>query len=340
MKELKIDVFGRVQGVGFRQFVKKQADRLGITGVVQNAPDGRVSIIAQGSRTGLGSFLTEVQKGSFFSKVSGMTYLWRPFTKGYSDFIIAVDRPFISDQKASFTNLGKNLLQIQKAVPRHIAIIPDGNRRWARKRSLKPWEGHRSAASKDRLIDLIRLCKELHIPYFSIWAFSTENWHRDKQEVDQLFSIFLKALTSFRDIFVKDQVRFRHLGRKDRLPLQLRNAIDSLEEATAGFSECNFQLFLDYGGRDEIARAINKMIHSGVAEVSEEDVSRYLDTCGIPDPDLIIRTSGEQRTSGFMPYQSTYAEYYFTPVHYPDFDTTELRNAIEEFARRKRNYGT
>ena len=153
MKELKLDIFGRVQGVGFRQFVKKMADTLGVAGIVQNLPDGRVSVIAQGPRASLVSFLEQVQKGSFFSKVLGMNYLWRDTPQNYPDFVIAVDKPFISDQKASFTNLGKNLLQLQKAVPRHIAIIPDGNRRWAKDKGLDPWEGHRIAGSKEHFIE-------------------------------------------------------------------------------------------------------------------------------------------------------------------------------------------
>lgn len=339
MKELKIDVFGRVQGVGFRQFVKKIADSLQIVGRVQNLPDGRVSILAQGTRTVLVSFLERVQKGSFLSKVAGMTYLWREPSQRCPDFVIAVDKPFISDQRASFTNLGRNLLQLQKAVPRHVAIIPDGNRRWAKERGLDPWEGHKIAGSKEHMIELLKTIKDLQIPYLSLWVFSTENWDRDKREVDELFSIFIKMIGSFKEELVKERVRFRHLGRKDRLPLELRKALDSLEEATVSFAEYHLQLCLDYGGRDEMTRAINKMLRSGVKEVSEEDISRYLDTYGIPDPDLIIRTSGEHRMSGFMPYQGTYAEYYFTSVHFPDFGTDELRKSVEEFAQRKRNFG-
>lgn len=339
MKELKLDVFGRVQGVGFRQFVKRTADSLGIVGLVQNMPDGRVSVIAQGSRSRLTEFLTRVQKGSFFSKVAGMTYGWRDSSKGYSDFVIAIDRPFISDQQASFANLGKNLLQLQKAVPRHVAVIPDGNRRWAKERGLEPWEGHKVAGSKEHMVALLKAMKDLDVRYFSLWVFSTENWDREKREVDELFSLFVKLIDSFKDELLREHVRFRHLGRKDRLPASLSRAIDNLEDATAHFTDYHLQLCLDYGGRDELARAINKILKSGVSEVTEQDISRYLDTEGIPDPDLIIRTSGEHRMSGFMPYQGTYAEYYFTSVHFPDFGPEHLQEAVEEFARRKRNFG-
>lgn len=339
MKELKIDVFGRVQGVGFRQFVKKTADRLGIKGIVQNAPDGRVSVIAQGSRTLLNEFLKEVQQGSFLSKVTSLSYLWRESTKGYSDFVIAVDQPFLSDQKKSFTNLGKNILQLQKTVPRHIAIIPDGNRRWAQSKGLKPWEGHRAASTKEHLSRLLQVLKELRIPYLSLWAFSTENWNREERELKELFSLLSNALDSFKEEFLKSGVRFRHLGRRDRLPPELIASISSLEDATAHISEFNLQMCLDYGGRDELARAINKILQSGVSAINEEEISRYLDTHGIPDPDLIIRTSGEQRMSGFMPYQGTYSEYYFTSLHFPDFGPDQLREAVADFERRKRNFG-
>ncbi len=340
MKELKIDVFGRVQGVGFRQYVKKTADVLGVKGHVKNLSDGRVSILAQGSREVLCRLLQNVQGGSFLSKVSGMTYLWREPSKVYSDFVITVDKPFILDQKASFTNLGKKLLNLDKAIPRHVAIIPDGNRRWAREKLLPATEGHRIAGSKEHMLELLRTFKELGISYFSLWVFSTENWNRDKGEVSKLLSLFEQVLRELRPDFMKEQVRFRHLGRKDRLPLPLQQEIDSLEEATKEFNRFNLQLCLDYGGRDELTRAINKMLHSGVKEINEEDVSRFLDTEGIPDPDLIIRTSGEQRMSGFMPYQGTYAEFYFASIHFPDFGSEQLREAVDEFSRRKRNFGS
>lgn len=340
MKELKIDVFGRVQGVGFRQYVKKTADSCSVKGTVRNLPDGRVTIVAQGSRDVLSRFLSEVQRGSFLSKVNGMSYLWREPSHLYSDFVISVDSPFIKDQKKSFTNLGKTLLNLNKAVPRHVAIIPDGNRRWAKERNMDPSEGHRIAGSKEHLLELLHTCKDLGIPYLSLWVFSTENWSRDKQEVDTLLSLFARMIREFRQDLIKEHVCFHHLGRKDRLPSELVHELENLEEETRGFTDQHLQLCIDYGGRDELTRAVNKMIHSGVQEVKEEDISRYLDTSGIPDPDLIIRTSGEQRISGFMPYQGTYAEFHFASIHFPDFGSEQLREAVEEFSRRKRNFGS
>ena len=138
---------------------------------------------------------------------------------------------------------------------------------------------------------------------------------------------------------LKNKVRIRHIGRKDRLPKNVVQELVKVEEATKDFDNINIQICLDYGGRDEIVRAINKILKSGVQEINEDDLINYLDSVGIPDPDLIIRTSGEKRTSGFMPFQSGYSELYFSDVHFPDFTPKELRKAVEEFSMRRRNFG-
>jgi len=250
-----------------------------------------------------------------------------------------LDKGFIEDQAMSFTNLGRNLLDTQKAVPRHICIIPDGNRRWAKERKLNIIEGHKASSSEQFIMALVNEGRRLGVKYLTFWGFSTENWNRDKKEVDDVLNLVLKVIKKFRGKFIEDKVRFRHLGRKDRLPKSLVFEIEKLEKDTLEFNDYNVQLCLDYGGRDELTRAVNKMISNGVKEVSEQELERYLDTEGIPDPDLIIRTSGEKRTSGFMPFQSSYAELYFTDVKFPDFGPEELRKAVEEFSRRKRNFG-
>ena len=339
MNELKIDVFGRVQGVGFRQFVKKTSDQLGIKGFVRNAVDGRVSLVAQGSRSDLQDFLLRVQKGPFFSKVSGVSYVWRVPTNTYPDFIIAVDKPFIFDQASSFTNLGKNLFNSQKNVPRHVAIIPDGNRRWARERGMQGSDGHRASITYEKISSLLNEAKQLGISHFTFWGFSTDNWKRDAKEIEIIFDLAVDILRLFREKVLEHQVRFRHFGRRDRLPARLVQEIEQLEEATKQFTKHSLHICLDYGGRDELARAVNRILKAGVEQVNEDDVLHYLDTEGVPDLDLIIRTSGEQRTSGFMPYQGTYAELYFTDLHFPDFGPEQLRVAVEEFSRRKRTFG-
>ncbi|HLC54632.1 MAG TPA: polyprenyl diphosphate synthase [Candidatus Nanoarchaeia archaeon] len=339
MEELRIDVYGRVQGVGFRQFVKKQADAFSIKGHVRNAGDGRVAIVAQASRKQLELFLARVQGGPFLAKVTEVSYAWKKPVRRFDDFVISTDGGFIRDQAHSFANLGKHLLHGQDAIPHHVCVIPDGNRRWAKDKGLKPWEGHRFASSSERVLALLEEAKSLGVSHLTFWAFSTENWQRDKREVNELFSLLGRGLKKFKKEFIVHKARFRHIGRKDRLPEDILKQMDELEEATHLFSEINISICLDYGGRDEITRAVNRVLKRGKVEISEEELARELDTTGIPDPDLIIRTSGEQRLSGFMPFQSSYAELYFIPVHFPEFGPDELREAVQEFGRRKRNFG-
>ncbi len=339
MGEIKIEVFGRVQGVRFRHFVKEKADKLKLNGYVNNKSDGSVIIIAQGNRQDLENFLSDIQKGSLLSKVEGVSYYWRKISKIHTSFDILTDKPFIADQTLSFTNLGKKLLGIGKDIPKHIAIIPDGNRRWAKQKGLDELEGHKRAGSYENIKSLLNEAKKLGAVYFTLWVFSTENWKRSKREVDELFKIIIELLERIESDLVKDKIRFRHIGRRDRLPKKLIEIIERLEEITKDFSSFNLQICLDYGGRDEIVRAINKAIKSGTSEVLEEELANYLDSVGIPDPDLIIRTSGEYRMSGFMPFQSAYSEFYFTDVHFPDFGPAQLKEAVESFKNRKRRFG-
>ena len=148
-----------------------------------------------------------------------------------------------------------------------------------------------------------------------------------------------EILKEFEEKAIVKEIKFKHLGRKDRLPKKVIKAIEELEKATEKFDKFYVQICMDYGGRDEIVRAVNKLLRAGVHEVKEDDIDRYLDSSGIPDPDLIIRTSGEKRISGFMPYQATYSELYFTDVNFPDFGPDELRKAVEDFSKRKRTFG-
>lgn len=341
MLELKIEITGRVQGVGFRQFVKRQADALKLKGYVRNRSDGSVIVVAQDSRKVLEQFLTNVQRGPAFSKVESVSYRWnaKP-TVTYREFVIVVGSgSFIRDQGASFLNLSKKLLNIGTTVPKHVAIIVDGNRRWARERGLNPTEGHRKSASFENGFAIMQEAKKAGVKYMTLWAFSTENWKRDPREISELFSIAHGLIKQYIKKLPQYKIRFRHIGRKDRLPANLLTEIAKLEHITKDFRDFNLQICLDYGGRDEMSRAINKMLAAGVKEVKEEDIKHYLDSSDIPDPDLIIRTSGEQRISGFMPFQATYAELYFTPVYFPDFGVEEFQQALSEFSRRKRRFG-
>ena len=227
---------------------------------------------------------------------------------------------------------------IRKKIPLHLVIIPDGNRRWAKEKGLKSIEGYK-VVGYEHLESLFLEAKKAGVKYVSLWIFSAENWKRPKSEIQFLFNHFLRNVDVLLEGSIKNKVRVRHMGRKDRLPKKIIESLEELEEKTKDFSDFNVQLCLDYGGRDEIVRAINKMLKLGKKNISEEEISEYLDTVDIPDVDMIIRTSGEKRTSGFMPYQSRYAELYFEDKYFPDFTPGDLRKAIEEFGRRKRNFG-
>jgi undecaprenyl diphosphate synthase len=227
---------------------------------------------------------------------------------------------------------------MRKVLPVHVALIPDGNRRWARQRNLKPWEGHAKAGTFDNLNSLLQEARRLGIQYISFWGFSADNWKRDKKEVDIIMRIILKGLNEF-DEKMQEGLRFVHVGRKDRLLKKLIDRVNSLEKKTKNNKEICMILCLDYGGRDEIIRAINKLLKEGKKEISAGEFRNYLDTDGLPDPDLIVRTGGEMRMSGFMPFQSDYAELYFTDIFFPDFDAKELRKAVEWYANRDRRFG-
>lgn len=225
-------------------------------------------------------------------------------------------------------------------VPDHIALILDGNRRWARARGLKPWEGHK--AGYEAVRKLARASRELGVHTFTIWSFSTENWDRPKEEIDEIFRLLRAGLEEFRKEAHEEKVRLVHLGRKDRFPRDIALQLARLEKETKNYNNV-LNLALDYGGRDEIVRATKKIIADKIPaeKVDEKLFEGYLDTHDqpYPNPDLFIRTSGEQRTSGLLPWQMAYSEFYFEPEHLPDFTPEKLRNAILDYSRRRRRFG-
>lgn len=229
--------------------------------------------------------------------------------------------------------------EMKKNVPIHLAIIPDGNRRWARSKGMEAFRGHSKSAEIGNVTSLLGEAQRLGVKYVSIWGFSTENWNRPEMEKKFLFKLLVKSFNEFLSYAHENKIRVRHLGRKDRLPKNVVMALEKLERETSSYKDFNVNFCMDYGGRDEILRAVNKMISSGAKEVNEKDFAGYLDTSEIPDVDLIIRTSGEQRTSGFMPFQSDYAELYFSEKYFPDFTTEDLRVVVKWFSDRKRNFG-
>jgi len=223
-------------------------------------------------------------------------------------------------------------------IPIHVSIIPDGNRRWAVSKGFEKIKGY-STVDYNHLESLLLEAKNLGVKYLSLWFFSTENWKRPKMEINFLFKHFLNNVDKLLAGALKNNTKIRHFGRKDRLPADVLKSLEMLENKTKEFNDFTLILCMDYGGRDEITRAFNKALKSGVSEINEESIKNYLDSAGVPDPDLIIRTSGEQRLSGLMPYQSVYSEFYFADMHFPDFKPEQLRQAIEDFSKRKRRLG-
>lgn len=223
-------------------------------------------------------------------------------------------------------------------LPNHIALIVDGNGRWAKEKGKSRSYGHRKGA--ETLEEIVRFAKEIGIKVVSIYAFSTENWKRDKKEVDYLFSLFSKTSEKFlkKDKF-DNGVRFLHMGNKDDLPKRLKHNLELLEEKTKHNSDFTINIGINYGGRDEILRAVNKAIKNGETLKDEQDFAKLLDTQLLPDPQLMIRTSGELRISNFMLYQLAYTEFYFTKTYWPDFNKEHLIEALKHFEQRKRRYG-
>lgn len=223
-------------------------------------------------------------------------------------------------------------------IPKHLAIILDGNGRWAKKRNLPRLMGHRAGLRK--LENMVRLVKRYGIRYFSVYAFSTENWNRPTMEVTGLMSLFRYYIRKKVDEIKSEGARIRFCGRKDRIPEDLLTQMKWAEDYTKDQNILDFILCINYGGRAEIIDAVNSFITSNPnSKITEEDLRRNFYLPDVPDPDLIIRTSGELRLSNFWLWESAYSEYYFTDTYWPDFDENELRKALEDFAGRDRRYG-
>jgi len=233
----------------------------------------------------------------------------------------------------------KSQTDIPEKIPTHIAIIMDGNGRWALSRGLPRIAGHR--AGTENLRRVIEACIEFGITYLTLYAFSTENWGRPEEEVQGLMQIVEDVIDRELQELHDQGVQLRHIGRLDRINPILRDKVIHAVEYTKENKRLVLNIAFNYGGRDEIVCAIQRMIEDGVKaeEVTDELVSQYLFTEGVPDPDLIIRTSGELRGSNFLIWQGAYCEWYFTPTYWPDFDKEQLRLALEEFSHRERRYG-
>ncbi len=228
-------------------------------------------------------------------------------------------------------------------LPRHIAIIMDGNGRWAKRRGLPRTAGHAAGAETFRTI--ATYCKEIGLDYLTVYAFSTENWKRPQEEVATIMGLLKKYLLEAIGQMERDKVKMKFFGDLSVLSEELRTLCEQTEEISKRYEGCQVNICLNYGGRDEIiraARAFARDCLDGTADanhLTEEAFSEYLFSAGVPDPDLIIRPSGELRLSNFLPWQAAYAEFYFSDVLWPDFGKTELLKAIADFQRRSRRFG-
>ena len=222
---------------------------------------------------------------------------------------------------------------------RHIAIIMDGNGRWATGRGLSRSDGHNAGSETVRSV--VRECRAMGLEYLTLYTFSRENWARPADEIHFLFDLLVLFLRKELPELLEQRIRLRVAGETDRLPLAARKALNHAIAKTADCDAMTLTLALNYSGRDEIAMACRKLMESGIAprDVTAERIAENLYTAGYPDPDLVIRTSGELRTSNFLPFQSAYSELYFTPTLWPDFTPEELHKAIAEFASRERRFG-
>lgn len=234
----------------------------------------------------------------------------------------------------------ENILEVVKQTNiKHIAIIMDGNRRWAKERKLPSAMGHKKGV--EALENVVRACDDFGIKYLTVYAFSTENWNRDKSEVDYLMELFAITIKSELKVLHEKNVVLRFIGDLTRLNPKLQKVFADAEERTRFNTGVNLQIAVNYGARDEIVNAVKNIVRMGYKEqeITEELIEEELYTAGIPSPDLLIRTGGEQRISNYLLWQVAYSEFYVTKKYWPEFDKNALKDAVLEFANRQRRFG-
>ena len=226
----------------------------------------------------------------------------------------------------------------ERILPEHIAIIMDGNGRWAKKRSLPRTAGH--AAGSKNFKDIARYCNKIGLKYLTVYAFSTENWTRPKEEVDNIMKIFKEYLEDAKN-FKDENIQVQFIGDRSVLDADIQRLMKESEDASADATGLHLNIAINYGGRDEIVHAVKNIVSSGIADddITEQTITDNLYTAGQPDPDFIIRPSGEYRLSNYLIWQSAYAEYWFSDILWPDFKPKHLDMAIEEFNKRNRRFG-
>ncbi len=240
--------------------------------------------------------------------------------------------PYFTNEQLSDVDFGK--------IPRHVAIIPDGNRRWAAKQNQGISYGHKTGC--DILMDIVEAAIELGVHYLTLYTFSTENWKRSPEEVEALMSLLEIYLTEQRPRMVTKGVKLETIGDLNPLPKGVQEAVAISKEKTKGCHKIQLTLALNYGGREDICRAVKKIIANNIAkeEINEEMVSRYLDTTAIPDPELLIRTSGERRLSNYMLWQLSYTELFLSETLWPDFKPLDFLKAVRDYQIRERRHGS
>jgi undecaprenyl diphosphate synthase len=224
-------------------------------------------------------------------------------------------------------------------IPKHIVLFPDGNRRWAKEKGLASLEGH--TRGYKNLLDFSEWCKNRGVKVLTAFGFSTENWNRSPEEVNYLMKLLTTCLTDNLDRYMKDGVRVRTIGQRDRLPEPLKQAIKKAEESTKNNSNLFLNLAISYGGKWDILNAVKKIVEEKIPaeKIDESLFESYLSTADLPTPDFIIRAGGEKRMSNFVLWQAAYSELYFSPKLWPEFSEKDLDEALEEFDKRQRRFG-
>jgi len=228
-------------------------------------------------------------------------------------------------------------------IPKHIAVIMDGNGRWAMDKGLPRYAGHREGAN--RLKEVVREAKKIGVKALTAFAFSTENWNRPKKEIDFLFSHMVKFLNNYKNEFIEKGIKFQAIGRRDRLSREVLKAIKNVEEATKNNKSFTFSVAIDYGGRWDIVNAARNITLDcqkkkiSAMDINEDLFNSYMSLSNVVKPDLLIRTSGECRVSNFLIWDLAYSEFYFTEIYWPDFDKKELHRAIKAYSTRERRFG-
>ena len=228
-------------------------------------------------------------------------------------------------------------LNLKKQLPNHVAFIMDGNRRWAKTKNLQIIEGHKKGSEVVK--KFVKKSIELKIKYLTFFSFSTENWNRSNSEIFNLQALLRFYLESEREIFVKENIRFSFIGDIDKFDSKIKTDIMNLKKITSKFNRLHLTLALSYGSRNEILNALRVLNQKNIKNINEQDISKNLMTSDLPDPDFVIRTSGEKRLSNFLLWQIAYSELYFTKTLWPDFSTQKYISALKNYISRKRRFG-